>query len=378
MKKIMFLTGTRADYGKIKSLMKKVDTELNFELFLFVTGMHMLSRYGSTWREIEKDGFTNVYHFINQSKNTHMDLALSSTISGLSNYISEIEPDLIVVHGDRLEALAGAIVGAFNNVLVAHIEGGEVSGTIDESIRHAITKLAHIHFVSNEESKKRIIQLGENQQSIYVIGSPDIDIMYSNHLPSIDVVKSRYEIPFNDYAILMYHPVTTENHKLRENIRLLVESLIKTQNNYVVIYPNNDLGSDIILEEYKKLKGNPRFLIYPSIRFEYFLTLLKNAKFIIGNSSAGIRESVVYGIPTIDVGSRQKGRYKLSDNLHIRHVEESLKSIQEAITKVQSDRNLKQTQSIFGQGDSADRFIEILRKPQIWEIQIQKKFSDLY
>jgi len=378
LKKIVFLTGTRADYGKIKSLIKKVDSDLNFELFLFVTGMHMLSRYGSTWREIEKDGFTNVYHFINQSKNTPMDLALSSTISGLSNYISEIEPDLIVVHGDRLEALAGAIVGAFNNVLVAHIEGGEVSGTIDESIRHAITKFAHVHFVSNEESKKRIIQLGENQQSIYVIGSPDIDIMYSNHLPSIDIVKSRYGISFNDYAILMYHPVTTEYHKLKENIRLLVKSLIKTQKNYIVIYPNNDLGSDIILEEYKNLKDNPRFLIYPSIRFEYFLTLLKNAKFIIGNSSAGIRESVVYGIPTIDVGSRQKGRYKIFKNSHIQHVEESQKSILEAIAKVQLDRNIKQTQSIFGQGDSANRFIEILKNPQIWEIQIQKKFSDLY
>ncbi len=147
--------------------MKRIIQDKEFELYLFVTGMHMLSRYGSTWREIEKDGFKNVYHFINQSKNTPMDLALSNTIGGLSNYISEIEPDLIVVHGDRLEALAGAIVGAFNNIRVAHIEGGEISGTIDESIRHAVTKFAHLHLVSNEESKKRIIQLGEKNRSYF-------------------------------------------------------------------------------------------------------------------------------------------------------------------------------------------------------------------
>ncbi|RKJ17522.1 UDP-N-acetylglucosamine 2-epimerase (hydrolyzing), partial [Butyricicoccus sp. 1XD8-22] len=188
MKKIVFLTGTRADYGKIKSLINKVWEDSSFELYLFVTGMHMLSRYGSTWREIEKDGFKNVYHFINQSQNTPMDIALSDTISGLSNYIAEINPDLIVVHGDRLEALAGAIVGAFNNIRVVHIEGGEVSGTIDESIRHAITKFAHIHMVSNDESKKRIIQMGEAEKNIFVIGSPDIDIMYSNKLPSIEKV----------------------------------------------------------------------------------------------------------------------------------------------------------------------------------------------
>lgn len=229
MKKILFLTGTRADYGKIKSLMSKVHEDDNFELYIFVTGMHMLSRYGSTWREIEKDGFKNVYHFINQTQNTSMDIALSNTIAGLSNYIAEINPHLIVVHGDRLEALAGAIVGAFNNILVAHIEGGEVSGTIDESIRHAITKFAHIHLVSNEESRKRIIQLGENEAHVFVVGSPDIDIMYSNKLPSITNVKKRYEIYFDKYAILMYHPVTTEIGKLRNNINELLDGVIQSK-----------------------------------------------------------------------------------------------------------------------------------------------------
>lgn len=376
MKKIVFLTGTRADYGKIKSIMKRIETDSASELYLFVTGMHMLSRYGSTWREIEKDGFEKVYHFINQNGNTPMDLALSNTISGLNHYISEIKPDLIVVHGDRLEALAGAIVGAFNNILVAHIEGGEVSGTIDESIRHAITKFAHVHFVSNEESKKRITQLGENPDQIYIIGSPDIDIMYSDKLPTLEAVKQRYNISFNEYSIVMYHPVTTEHEQLCNNVQELTEALLFSNKNYVVIYPNNDMGSNHIIEAYQKLVGHPRFAIFPSIRFEYFLTLLKNARFVIGNSSAGIRESVVYGTPAIDIGNRQNGRYSREKEILIRHTNENKEEILAAIEKVPNHGPVLAT-SPFGWGDSAERFMEVIKQPQMWETHIQKKFSDL-
>lgn len=375
MKKIMFLTGTRADYGKIKSLMNKVRNDSNFELYLFVTGMHLLSRYGSTWREIEKDGFKNVYHYINQNQNTPMDMALSNTITGLSHYISETQPDLIVVHGDRLEALAGAIVGAFNNIRVAHIEGGEVSGTIDESIRHAITKFAQIHLVSNEESKKRIIQLGENHNQIFVIGSPDLDIMFSQALPSFDDAINRYEIPFLNYGILMYHPVTTEITDLNQKVDLLVEALIKSKRNYIVIFPNNDLGSDLIIKKYEKLRNNPRFVIYPSIRFEYFLTLMKQAEFMIGNSSAGIRESIIYNTPAIDVGNRQKGRYTLGSNPMLQHVDESEQQILTAINKV--NKNVCLMESIYGSGNSAEQFMDILNSHHIWNIEIQKKFTDL-
>lgn len=375
MKKIMFLTGTRADYGKIKSLMSKINENEEFVLYLFVTGMHMLSRYGSTWREIEKDGFKNVYHFINQNTNTSMDLALSNTITGLSHYVSEIRPDLIIVHGDRLEALAGAIVGAFNNIHVAHIEGGEVSGTIDESIRHAITKFAHTHFVSNRESKKRIEQLGEDSKNIFEIGSPDIDIMYSKNLPKLDEVKKHYGIPFETYSIVMYHPVTTEYNFLLENVKCFVDALIKSKRNYIVIYPNNDFGSELIIQEYERLKKNSYFIVYPSIRFEYFLTLMKDADFMIGNSSAGIRETTLYGVPSIDVGNRQKGRYVVKDKGLIQHVPENSNSILEAMKNIQYISRSKISK--FGDGNSAERFLEIILDERFWEINIQKKFTDL-
>ncbi|MDR6121911.1 UDP-N-acetylglucosamine 2-epimerase (hydrolyzing) [Bacillus sp. SLBN-46] len=374
MKKILFLTGTRADYGKIKTLMRKIDSSPNFELYIFVTGMHMLSKYGSTWREIYKDGFQNVYHFVNQQTNHKMDMALSNTILGLSNYVHELSPDLIIVHGDRLEALAGAIVGAFNNIKVAHIEGGEVSGTIDESIRHSITKLSHLHFVSNNKAKKRIIQLGEHERNIFVIGSPDIDVMMSIDLPTIQTVKKHYDIPFENYAIVMYHPVTTEVNKLSNHINQVVNALIESKKKYVVIYPNNDEGSNIILNEYQRLSQNANFKIYPSMRFEYFLTLLKHCEIMIGNSSAGIREAGVYGVPTIDIGKRQSGRYNPETSVNINHVNEDCVSILEAIFQRKSAKLVSQE---FGKGNSAEKFIQIIENDSIWDIDVQKQFIDL-
>lgn len=375
MRRILFLTGTRADYGKIKSLMKKVDENDKFELNIFITGMHMLSKYGLTWKEIEKDGFKNIYKFINQQSISKMDITLSNTILGLSNYVQEMKPDLIVIHGDRLEALGGAIVGAFNNIKVAHIEGGEVSGTIDESIRHSITKLAHIHLVSNEEAKRRVLQLGEDEKSIFVVGSPDIDIMISKDLPNLDRVKARYNIKYDKYGICMFHPVTTEVNHLKTHVNELVTAMINSNRQYIVIYPNNDEGSEIILQEYKRLEGNNNFKIYPSIRFEFFLTLLKNCDFLIGNSSAGVREAGVYGIPSIDIGIRQMNRYIVGLNENILHVLRGEQEILNVINKVDTCHVTQTT--IHGEGKSDNKFIEILEDDWIWDYKIQKNFIDV-
>src|SRR5215216_2826777 len=202
-RKILFLTGTRADFGKIKPLIKEVEWSADFEAHIFATGMQMLARYGSTVNEIHKAGFKHIFPFINQdgSINSQMDIVLANTIQGLAHYIREFQPDLIVVHGDRVEAMAGAIVGALNNILVAHIEGGEISGTVDELIRHAVTKLSHLHFVANHEAQQRLIQMGESEDVIFVIGSPDIDVMLSHQLPDVSEVKMRYEITFDEYSI---------------------------------------------------------------------------------------------------------------------------------------------------------------------------------
>ncbi|WP_061019381.1 UDP-N-acetylglucosamine 2-epimerase [Vibrio splendidus] len=371
MKKIVFLTGTRADFGKLKSLIDKVEQSKEFHPHIFVTGMHMLKKYGFTVQEVEKCGFSNVYKYINQHSEDTMDVVLAKTISGLSDYVKEVEPDMIVVHGDRVEAMAGAIVGSLNNILVSHIEGGEVSGTIDELIRHSVSKMSHLHYVSNETAKSRLVQLGESEKSIHVIGSPDLDIMSSGNLPDFADVLRHYDIPFNDYGVLMYHPVTTEVEQLKENITQVVDAIIESGKNFVVIFPNNDHGTDIIINEYDRFKSLDRIKVFPSVRFESFLTLLKHAKIVIGNSSAGVREAPFYGIPSLDIGTRQKDRATAES---IINVDNTSKEILDALNREYSNQYAAYRE--FGSGDSDKLFTESISNPKLWETAKQKVFVD--
>ena len=370
-KKILFLTGTRADFGKLKALLLELLMDPKFELHVFVTGMHMLAKYGYTCEEVERVGFSNIYKYINQNPNDGMDQVLGKTIIGLSDYIREIQPDLMIVHGDRVEALAGAIVGALNNILTGHIEGGEVSGTIDELIRHAVTKMSHVHFVANQEAERRLIQLGESEKTIHVIGSPDVDVMNSSSLPNIDEVRRHYQIDFPSYAVLAFHPVTTEVAKLREQTRTMLDALERSERCYVVIYPNNDLGAEIIVEEYKRIALHQRFKLFPSMRFEYFLSLLRHADFMIGNSSAGVREAPHFGVPAVNLGSRQHNRVVSS---LVVTADLTLESIDEAInTAITLPR---EPESLFGDGGSARHFREILTNERFWNHSKQKHFID--
>jgi UDP-N-acetylglucosamine 2-epimerase (hydrolysing) len=371
-RKIVFLTGTRADFGKLKSLIEVVIKEKKFEAHIFATGMHMDSKYGRTVDEIQKCGYPNIFSYINHHEYDSMDTILSKTIDGFSGYVKELKPDLIIIHGDRVEALAGAIVGALNNILVAHIEGGEVSGTIDELVRHAVSKMSHVHFVAHDTAKTRLIQMGEVPESIFVIGSPDVDVMLSDRLPTLEVVKEYYEITFDKYAVVMFHPVTTELDQIFDQSTNLVDALIESGKNYVVVYPNNDMGNDYILRSFRKFQGNKNFNIFPSLRFEYFLILLKHAEFIIGNSSAGIREAPYYGLPTINIGSRQNNRAVAK---HIINTDYSKEEILSAIGT--AGTKLIEPIRHFGEGKSDILFMNELEKETFWQIPKQKYFIDL-
>lgn len=372
MKRIVFLTGTRADFGKLKSLMKQLEAHEDFELLVFVTGMHMLRRYGYTCAEVERSGFTNIFRYINQNTSDGMDTVLAKTVHGFSDYVKEMQPDMIVVHGDRVEALAGAIVGSLNNILVSHIEGGEVSGTIDELIRHAVSKMSHLHFVANDEAARRLVQLGEREASVHVIGSPDLDIMVSSDLPPLEEAKAHYEIGFDDYGILLLHPVTTELEQLEANAETLVDALIESERNYVVVYPNNDHGTELILRAYRRFKDNPRFRVFPSIRFEYFLVLMRSAAFMIGNSSAGIREAPFFGVPSIDLGTRQMNRAAAPSILH---VDFDRAAIVAAIEETPKHRG--SVSADFGTGQSDALFVELLERVETWGAATQKHFVDI-
>lgn len=357
-KKLLFITGTRADYGKIKPLIK-ASIEAGFDCDVFTTGMHMLSLYGLTMLDVKRD-FT-IYPYMNMEPNSSMDDVLSSTISGLGKYVREFKPDMIIVHGDRVEALAGACVGVLNNTLVAHIEGGELSGTVDGIIRHAVSKLSHIHFTANEESSRRLFSMGES--NVFTIGSPDIDVMLGE-LPSLDIVKKHYGIPYDKYSIFLYHPVTSELDHLEQDVREAVFAANYSERDWVGIYPNNDTGADKIIHMLSDFG-----VVIPSMRFEYFLTLLRYADCILGNSSAGIREAPVYGVPSINIGTRQQGRASLPG---IVNVPPNYADIIHALNNLPKG----EPSTAFGRGNAAKLFVHWLKTDELWNTKTQKQFVD--
>jgi UDP-N-acetylglucosamine 2-epimerase (hydrolysing) len=371
-KKILFVSSTRADYGKLKSLIINIQNNKKFSTDVFVSGMHNLKLYGSTVGELKIDKIKKIYLHKNQTKFSKMDDILINTIRGFSPYLKKIKPDLVVIHGDRTEPLACALSALLNNFLVAHIEGGEVSGTVDEMIRHAISKISHIHLVSNLIAKKRLIQMGENKKNIFVVGSPDVDVILSKDLPKLAKVKKRYDINFENFNIGILHPVTTNLKNLQKEANIFFSSLVDSKLNYILIYPNNDLGSQIILSELLKFKKYKNLKIFPSIRFEYYLTLLKNSSFIIGNSSSGIMEAPYYGVSTINLGNRQKNRLR---SKLIKNIGFSKKIILETINSVKNRKISKR--KFFGDGKSARKIEKLLSTDKIWRVKNQKTFIDI-
>ena len=370
MKKIIFLTATRADFGKMKSLIQILKKNKNFNVTILVTGMHMIKKYGDTHKEVSKYFKKNVVKFYNQSVGDPLEIILSKTVRKISLILKKIKPDLIITHGDRVETLACAISASLNHILTAHIEGGELTGTIDDTIRHAVTKLSHTHFVASAKAKRRVISMGENQKNVFNIGSSDLDTISNSNLPSLSKVKKRYDINFKKYSILIWHPVTSEIEGLNKKTKQLLKFLNTTNQNFVIIYPNNDPGAKQILKEYLKI-SNKKFKIFPSLRFVYFATLLKNSEYIIGNSSCGIYEAPYFGVPTINIGSRQNKR------LISRAI---LNSEVDNLKRNQIDRYLKNyiplKNKIFGDGKSDKKFLQILKNKKFWQIKIQKIFNE--
>ena len=369
--RILFVTGTRADFGKLEPLAAAA-RDAGMAVAFFVTGMHLMDRYGRTKLEVARFRGAEVFEFQNQRVGDPQDMILAKTVVGFSDFLTEHRPDLAVVHGDRVEALACALVCATNYVRSAHVEGGEVSGTIDELFRHCNSKLATHHFVSSPEAARRVMALGEPQESVHVIGSPELDF---HALPSgvdIAAVKARYGIPFDDYGICIFHPVTSEAGTMAAQAQALFGALAASGRNFVLIAPNNDPGSDAIFAAIAALPQD-RFRLIPSMRFAHFSELLKNAAVMVGNSSAGVREAPFLGLPSLDIGTRQTDRAS-APSLFTAAADD--RAAIAAFLHSQWGR-AHASHTAFGEGRAADRFVAVLRDPAFWARGLQKRFSDL-
>jgi UDP-N-acetylglucosamine 2-epimerase (hydrolysing) len=370
-KKLLFVTGTRADFGKLEPLAKAAQVA-GFEITFFITGMHMMQRYGETRLEVKRFTGAEFIEFVNQREGDALDFILAKTILGFSDFVHERRPDLVVIHGDRVEAMAASIVCAMRYIRSAHIEGGEVSGTIDESIRHCNTKLCATHFVSSEDAKARVLSLGEAPERVFNIGSPELDTHAQPSGVSIEEVKARYAIPFDDYGIVIFHPVTSEVDSMGAQAASLFACLEASGKDFVVIAPNNDPGTDDIFAVIEALPKD-RFRLIPSMRFNYFSELMKNAAVMVGNSSAGVREAPFLGLPSLDVGSRQNNR---SDSKSITSVSaEDEVAIKKFINKYWIKRFAKSKK--FGSGHAAQLFVKVIQADYYWQIPAQKNFANL-
>jgi UDP-N-acetylglucosamine 2-epimerase (hydrolysing) len=369
-RQILFVTGTRADYGKLEPL-AAATRDAGFGVSFFITGMHMMARYGETRLEVKRFAGAEFFEFVNQRAGDPQDLVLAKTVLGFSDFVHEHRPDLVVVHGDRIESLAVSLVCATRYLPAAHIEGGEVSGNIDESIRHCNSKLCASHFVSSESARSRVLSLGEPDSSIYVIGSPELD---SHGRPSgvtMEAVRSRYGIPFADYGIAVFHPVTSEAETIGAQAQALFDRLEASGRNFVVILPNNDPGTEDVMAVLDRLP-EARFRLIPSMRFAYFSELMRNASAFVGNSSVGVREAPFLGIPSLDVGTRQSGRAAAATIVGCSPFDAA--AIDAFLADTWGRRFPPDTS--FGAGNAAQRFVDVLRDESFWNRSLQKTFHE--
>lgn len=365
-KRLLFVTGTRADFGKLEPLAKAAQ-DAGFHISFFITGMHMMGRYGETRLEVKRFAGAEFFEFVNQREGDALEFILSKTILGFSDFVHEHRPDLVIIHGDRVEALAASIVCAMRYIRSAHVEGGEVSGTIDESIRHCNTKLCATHFVSSESAKARVLALGESPERVFNIGSPELDTHARPSGVSIEQVKAYYNIPFDDYGIAVFHPVTSEQDTMGAQAQSLFGALEASGKCFVVIAPNNDPGTEDIFDVLEKLPAE-RFRLIPSMRFNYFSELMKNAAVMVGNSSAGVREAPFLGLSSLDVGTRQNNRAQAVSVISCSAF--AAADIAQFLNAYWSQRaNVDRT---YGLGLASMQFVQIACQASFWQIDFQK------
>lgn len=365
VKHILIITGTRADYGLLKSVIKVATKSKKLKFKLLITGIHTLKKFGSTFKEIEKDNFP-IADFVKIYDREDMLQGLCREISGIRKYCIKNKPDLVLVHGDRDEALAGAIVAGHLKIPVAHISGGDVTGPLgpDEANRHSITKFSHLHFPNNINSYKRIMKLGEEKNRIFNVGALALD-----NLPNIKFWnKNKLAKQFGlradkKWFIIIHHPTPLDNTPFIDQIRPLLRTALLHRNaEKIVIYPNSDTGSEIFVSEIKKYENKDDFRIIKNLPRIQYLSFLKNANLLIGNSSSGMVESNFFHLPVVNIGGRQGARERGANVINSSYKAEDIEKAIKQAGNLNFLKKCQRSQNIYGTGRSAEKIIKIIEK----------------
>jgi GDP/UDP-N,N'-diacetylbacillosamine 2-epimerase (hydrolysing) len=376
-KKILYVSGTRADYGLMRSVLSQISSHPGMSLEIVVTGMHVMPEFGETIQEIIRDGFS--CHRLNLQY-THdtadsMAVFIGRFIQDFTLFITKNKPDFILILGDRGEMLGAAVTGAYLGIPVVHLHGGEVSGTVDDIARQAITKLSHIHLPATELSAARIIRMGENPDTVHVVGAPGLDEILSMSEISREELCTRFHLdPSQKLIIVLQHPVTLDGNDPALQIQQTLESVQEIPAEKIVIYPNADTGGRAMIKVIKKFENIPRFHIFPSISHSDFLNLLRISSAIVGNSSSGIIEAPSFGVPAINIGSRQHNRQKGENVIECGYDKIKISAaIHDALNDEEFKCRVKKAKNPYGDGKSGDRIIDILEKTEITSDLVQKR-----
>lgn len=381
-KNILVLTGTRAEYGLLKSAMEAIKTHKELSLSVVATGMHLSSQHGHTVTDIREDGFTvdrESFMLLDGDTGTAMAKSLGIGTASLADAFASLDPDIVLLLGDRDEALAGALAAAHMNIPVAHIHGGDAmeGAVIDDSIRHAITKFAHIHFPASEKSAGRIRKLGEEEWRITVSGAPGLDDVLTGEYEDEQVVVDRYDINTDKPVVLLIqHPVTTQSEKAGEQMSATLDAIESYDVQTVIIYPNSDAGGDQIIEEIESRSYGDSVCTFQSLPRQDYLGLMAAADIMIGNSSSGIIEAPSFDLPVVDIGPRQQGRERAENTVSVPHQAES---IREAIGRCLNDETLRtraeQCKNPYNYDGAGERICKELAATTITDELIQKRLT---
>lgn len=380
MKKIAIVTATRAEYGILRPLIFCLKEEETFQLQILVTGTHLVEQYGNTQREIEKDGIEIFRRIpILEEGNTAYDISITmaNAMCGFAEYFQEEKPDLLIVLGDRTEILGVCCAAMNEKIPIAHLHGGELTeGAVDDCVRHAITKMSYLHFAASEIYRKRIIQMGEEPDRVFDVGALGVENILSVPLLSYTDVCGQIGIPVGQkYAVVTFHPVTLEHDTARSQVMTLIDAM-KHENQYfyLITKANADAGGAVVnelLEEFAQ--DNSNVLLVASLGMVKYLSAVKYSEFVLGNSSSGIIEAPAFGIPTVNIGDRQKGRIMADTIVQSgNNTDDIVNAIKQAVSIEHKVSDL------YGDGHTSQKIVEVIKDFLYHKkIILKKKFYDM-
>lgn len=360
MRKILYISGTRADFGLMEESLQKIHQHPHLTLGIVVTGMHLLPDYGETWQEIVKSGLNIVDKVpvtLSGASSLEMSCAVGEKIIGFSRVLDREKPDLLLLLGDRGEMLAGAIAAVHLNIPIVHIHGGERSGSIDESIRHAISKFAHYHLVATESSRERLVKMGERPDMVCVTGAPGLDSITRLKVAEKDALFNRYALKAGmPLVLVLFHPVVQQAGSLSSQVNDLLSTVLELDMQVLVLMPNSDAGGSIIKDEIDKFKSHKNLKTAVHVARNDFLSLVAYSEVLVGNSSCGIIEAASLATPVLNIGSRQNFRER---NHNVVDVDANKVDIRQGLDKALALRG-REWSNVYGDGSASDNIVQFL------------------